>query len=165
MEIRADDTACKVIHSFSTLIESKTSHLLSTILQQLARAHSTNAPSDATILDLSGLVPKDDPGPQLYLLWVCPISTPSVFSMSCVCEHIRRHIRAGAKMIVTMFNDLGGESVEVTAGPGTYLIGLKKMDEKHRCVPVNFSSREKAALKHQRDCTDSSCGQDIEDKK
>jgi hypothetical protein len=64
-------------------------------------------------------------------------------------------------MIVTLFNDLGGEVDGVVAGPGTYLIGLKKVDEKLRCVPVNFSKQEKAAIKYQKDYMEEISGQDV----
>jgi hypothetical protein len=162
---RADETLCKVIHSFSTTIENNTSYRLGILLKRIASAHSTNIPSNATILDISGLLVEKHPGLRLYTLWVCPVSTPAVFSMSCVCEHVRQHLRAGAMMIVTVFNDLGGEEGDVIAGPGTYLVGLKKIDEQQRCVPVNFSRQEKAAIKQQRDSTNPSSEQDVGEEK
>jgi hypothetical protein len=175
MNPRADCTPCKVIHSFNTNIENNTSRPLGVLLKRIAWTHSNNIPSNATILDVSGLLGDQDPGLHhytalqveqnpglnLYTLWICPVSTPAIFSTSCACEHIRRHLRSGAKMIVTLFNDLGGEENGVVAEPGTYLIALKKIDEEPRCVPVNFSSQEKAAIKFQKHCMEPSAGQDV----
>jgi hypothetical protein len=63
-----------------------------------------------------------------------------------VCRCIRIHLTAGDKAIVTLFNHLGGGEGVDRVDPGTYLVGLKKIDDQQRCVPVNFSRSEKAAI-------------------
>jgi hypothetical protein len=55
-------------------------------------------------------------------------------------------------MIVTLFNDLGDSDGEGRSEPGTYLVALKKIDENLRCIPVNFSRLEKAAITEFIDC-------------
>jgi hypothetical protein len=144
METRADTTSCKIIHSFDTRLKANTLYPLGHILPQLAHNTASNKPSNATIIDLSALMPtQQERAPHLFTVWVCPVSTPSLFSMSCVCQHIHRHLLAGDGMVVTLFNDLGGDGGE----PGTFLVGLKKVDGKMRCVPANFSKAEKSAVR------------------
>jgi hypothetical protein len=55
-------------------------------------------------------------------------------------------LTANDQVVVTIFNGLGGEGEEAV-GPGTYLIVFKRLHEKKRCVPVNFSVMEKYAMK------------------
>ena len=82
----------------------------------------------------------------MYCLWITPVSTPSIFSLSYTCEHLRNQLVEGNKVAVSVFNETGGEG-ENAVGAGTYLAVFKWIDlVKYRCVPVNFSTPEKKAI-------------------
>jgi hypothetical protein len=156
---RADNALCKVIHTFSNTLETNAKLPLGFLLKYIARSSSSNTPTNATIIDLSALFPAHNPGPHLYTLWTCPVSTPSLFSMSCVCQYIQLHLLAGDRAIVTLFNDLGDQDGKAKVEARTYLVGLKKIDEKQRCVPVSFSRNEKAAISKEMDLERANSGQ------
>jgi hypothetical protein len=140
--------SCKVLHSFSASIAC-TSLSLGTLLVQVARnaSNHSNQAAGATIVDLSGLF-LEAPDPCIYTLWVSRVSTPSLFSITCACEHLRRHLIARERVVVTLFNDLGDEGDGEGEGEaGTYLVVLKEVDGKQQCIPVNFSGKEKGAMK------------------
>jgi hypothetical protein len=141
---RAHDKTCTIVHS-ATLASNSTLRL-DNLLEQLARSVADTLPS-TTILDCTHLM-VDQPGPTLYCLWVMPISTPSMFSLTCVSEHLRNQLVEGSKVVMSIFNDTGGEGSEAV-GAGTYMAVFKRVEiEKLRCVPMNFSTPEKNAIKH-----------------
>ena len=131
---------------------SSTSIPFGTLLVQRARQLSTKLGDTpgAIIADLSSFFPKDKE-PAIYTIWVSQVSTPSQFSITCASEHLRRHLVARDQAVVTLFNDLGGQGEEGSEGgdcdAGTYLVVLKRVDAQQRCVPVNFSAKEKGAIK------------------
>lgn len=148
MNDRAHEKPCAILHS--ALPISCTIVQLDNLLEQLAR-HIAEYPSDApgtTIVDCSSLIPEAS-GLALYSLWVTRVSTPSVFSLTCVGEHLRKQFIENGKLIMSIFNDAGRDSEgEEGGGPGTYMVVFKRIDAlKQRCVPVNFSTREKEAIK------------------
>jgi hypothetical protein len=77
----------------------------------------------------------------LYAIWITPVKTPSLFSLTCVGED--------GKVVMSIFNDTGGygESGEALAA-GTDMVVLKHIDvEKLRCVPVNLSLGKNIAVR------------------
>jgi hypothetical protein len=145
---RAHEKACVVITPTSPI--QCTILQLDTLFHNLAHQvehYPIEAPS-CSIVDCSSLVP-DSPKPALYLLWITRVSTPGLFSLTCVGEHVRNQLVEGAKVVMSIFNDTGGygDSGEALAA-GTYMAVFKKVDvEKLRCVPVSFSTGEKFAIK------------------
>ncbi len=136
---------CKILYSSDS--PSSTSTPFGTLLVQRAR-HVSSKPDEtpgAILADLSSFFPADKE-PAIYTIWVSRVSTPSQFSITCASEHMRRHLVARDQAVVTLFNDLGGEGEE-SSEAGTYLVVLKRVDAQQRCVPVNFSAKEKGAIK------------------
>jgi len=145
---RAHEKPCVVITSMSPI--QCTKFKLDTLFQDLARqaGSSPAAAPHFSIVDCSSLVPAA-PKPALYLLWITRVSTPGLFSVTCVGEHIRKQMVEDGRTVMSIFNDTGGygEAGEALAA-GTYMVVFKKVDvEKLRCVPVSFSTREKNAIK------------------
>jgi hypothetical protein len=148
MDDRAHEKLCTIIHPTSALQD--TTLQLDALLQRLSSQAADNPtnPPGCTIVDCSSLLP-DCPPPALYAVWVTPVKTPSVFSLTCVGEHIRKQLLEHGKVVMSIFNDTGGygESGEALAA-GTYMVVFKRIDiEKLRCVPVSLSSGEKSAVR------------------
>jgi hypothetical protein len=148
MDDRAHEKPCTIIHPKSALHYSTLQ--LDVLLQRLSvrAADNPTDPPGCTIIDCSSLLPDCSP-PALYAIWVTPVKTPSVFSLTCVGEHIRKQLVEHGKVVMSIFNDTGGygESGEALAA-GTYIVMLKRIDvDKLRCVPVNLSSGEKTAVR------------------
>jgi hypothetical protein len=148
LDDRAHEKPCIIIHPTSPI--HCTTLQLDALLQQLCSQTFENLaePPGCTIVDCSSLVP-NAPTPALYSMWVTPVSTPSVFSLTCVGEHIRNQLVEQNKVVMSIFNDTGGygNAGEALAA-ATYMVVFKWIDlEQLRCVPVNFSSREKNAIK------------------
>ena len=146
---RAHEKLCPVIHHTSSI--HGTALQLDNLLEHLARQADSNPleASGAAIVDCSNLIPIA-PVPALCSLWVTRVSTPSVFSLTCVGEHIRNQLREKrGKIVISIFNDTGGYGKFGEAlAAGTYMVVFKKIDiEKLQCVPINFSAREKKAMK------------------
>jgi len=145
---RAHEKPCVVITSMSPI--QCTKFKLETLFQDLAR-QTRSSPAAAphfSIVDCSSLVP-GAAKPALYLLWITRVSTPGIFSVTCVGEHIRKQMVEGGRTVMSIFNDTGGygEAGEALAA-GTYMVVFKKVDaEMLRCVPVSFSTKEKNAIK------------------
>lgn len=145
---RAHEQPCRVIHP--TIPLHFATHQLDQILQEHAR-HAEKNPSEApssALVDFSSLIPGASQ-PVLYTMWITRVSTPSLFSLTCVCEHLRNQLIDNGKAGMSIFNDTGGygESGEALAA-GTYMVVLKRVDvERLRCVPVNLSSLEKKVVK------------------
>ena len=146
---RADMKPCTIINVTSPL--DYITLELDQVLQHCARQVANN-PSDApgcAIVDCSSLVPSALV-PALYSLWITRVSSPSIFSHSCVCEHIRKQMTEGdGKVVMSIFNDTGGVGkVGEALAAGTFMVVFKKIDlEKIRCVPINFSTQEKRAIR------------------
>jgi hypothetical protein len=148
MDDRAHEKPCTILHLTSPV--SSTTMQLDALLQRLSNVASkcSTEPTGCTIVDCSSLI-SNTPPPALYAMWVTPVSTPSVFSLTCVGEHIRQQLIENGKVVLSIFNDTGGygEAGEALAA-GTYMVVFKRIDnEKLRCVPLNFSSKEKNAIK------------------
>jgi hypothetical protein len=144
MDNRAHEKPCILIHPTSPI--QCTTLQLDALLQRLSGQAAANLtePAGCAIVDCSSLIP-NAPTPALYSMWVTPVGTPSVFSLTCVGEHIRNQLVDESKVVMSIFNDTGGygKSGEALAA-GTYMVVFKRIDlEKLRCVPVNFSSKEK----------------------
>jgi hypothetical protein len=147
MDDRAHEKLCIIIHPTSPI--ACTTLQLDALLQRLSSQTTDNLVSapGCMIVDCSSLIP-NVPKPTLYSIWVTPVSTPSVFSLTCVGEHIRNQLIKQDKVVMSIFNDTGGygNAGEALAA-GTYMVVLKRVDvEKLRCVPVSFSSKEKNAI-------------------
>jgi hypothetical protein len=150
MDDRAHEKPCTIIHPppppHGTTIQLDA--LYTSLAHQAAR-NPDHAPG-TTIVDCSSLVAPETQKPALYCVWVTRISTPGIFSITCVGEHLRKHFVAGDNVIMSIFNDYGisGVGGEEDVVAGTYMIVFKRIEvEKMRCVPVNFSTMEKKAIK------------------
>lgn len=145
---RAHEQPCHVIHPRLPL--HFTTSPLDQILQEHARQaeeRPVGAPS-FTLIDCTSLLPKASQ-PALYTMWITRVSTPSLFSLTCVCEHLRNQLVENGKVVMSIFNDTGGygEAGEALAA-GTYMVVMKRVDvEKLRCVPVGLSSLERKVVK------------------
>jgi len=140
---RAHKKICTIVHS-STLA-SNSAMRLDNLLEKLARSGAKTL-SSTTILDCTQLIVYQ-PVPTIYCLWITPISTPSMFSLTCVSVNLRNQLVEGAKVAMSVFNDTGGERMD-GIGAETYMAVFKRIEiEKLRCVPVNFSTSEKNAIK------------------
>ncbi|KAK7189674.1 uncharacterized protein CC84DRAFT_1176743 [Paraphaeosphaeria sporulosa] len=145
---RAHEQPCHVLHPTLPL------HIATQTLDQILQEHARRAegrPSEApgfTLVDCSSLIPGASQ-PVLYTMWITRASTPSLFSLTCVCEHLRNQLVENGKVVMSIFNDTGGygEAGEALAA-GTYMVVLKRVDvERLRCVPVSLSSLEKKVVK------------------
>jgi hypothetical protein len=148
MDDRAHEKPCIIVHPTSPI--QCTTLQLDALLQRHCNQAAANLPepTGCMIVDCSSLAP-NAPTPVLYSMWITPVSTPSVFSLTCVGEHIRKQLVQQSKVVMSMFNDTGGygKAGEALAA-GTYMVVFKQIDLDHlRCVPVNFSSKEKDAIK------------------
>ncbi|PVH94425.1 hypothetical protein DM02DRAFT_191429, partial [Periconia macrospinosa] len=144
---RAHEKLCTIINPGLPL--QVTTLQLDEILQKLAR-QAEQIPCEApgsTIVDCSCLTPNVVTS-ALYSIWITRVSTPGLFSVTCVCEHIRKQMIENGKVIMPIFNETGGygKAGEALAA-GTYMVVLKRIDTaKLRCVPVSFSTMEKKAI-------------------
>jgi hypothetical protein len=144
---RAHEKLCTIINPGLPL--QVTTLQLDEMLQKLAR-QAEQTPHEApgsTLVDCSCLAPNVLTS-ALYSLWITRVSTPGLFSLTCVCEHIRNQMIDNGKVIMSIFNETGGygEAGEALAA-GTYMVVFKRIDTaKLRCVPVSFSTMEKKAI-------------------
>jgi hypothetical protein len=144
---RAHEKPCILIS-----VGHQTTYQFDSLLHQLALevARSPQVTPFSRIVDCSRLIANALSQPALYMFWISRVGTPGLFSLTCVCEHVRKQMVEGAKTVMSIFNDTGkeGDSGDAVAA-GTYMVVFKKIDvEKMRCVPVSFSTKEKNAMRY-----------------